>query len=514
MRRSERGATLFFFTVICVTVIIPLIGLAVDGSILFWAKAKLTSALDSAALAAGRAPTADPNTIAQQYVYANFPTGWMGTSYAATPAAALDYPSTGTRRVTVTASVQVPLHFLQLLGIPNTTVSSVAASTRRNTNVMLVLDRSSSMNITGPDGNVVCSTMKAAAQTFVNFFTDGQDRLGLVTFHAWSNLDFPFTTNFQSSSPNLNSYLGDLTCGGNTASAEGLNLAYQQIQALGSSAYASNGALNVILFMTDGFPNGVTLGPGVSPQSAYVPKNQTDNRYCVGTTSTMCSAMPATATACQTSLASAAAGTLVQTAGGSSGFPYTGPTNGFWQVYNSSPPTRTCASGYTRAICNTSTPVVAASSSCSFVASGSSSIRKDLAYISPMDIYGNTTNNSSYMTQSGDLVPTGPYAGLGLRVDTPQSVIDASFNAADAQALKIIQDTTYQPVIYVIGLGGAADMASESVFLRFLHRVANDPTSDRYNASLPVGMFVYSPDDTQLQSAFRQVASQILRLSK
>jgi hypothetical protein len=92
--------------------------------------------------------------------------------------------------------------------------------------------------------------------------------------------------------------------------------------------------------------------------------------------------------------------------------------------------------------------------------------------------------------------------------------MDASFNTADAEALKIIQDTNFQPVIYVIGLGGAADMASEATFQRFLHRVANDSGSDRYNPNLPVGLFVYSPDDTQLQSAFRQVASQILRLSK
>jgi hypothetical protein len=93
-------------------------------------------------------------------------------------------------------------------------------------------------------------------------------------------------------------------------------------------------------------------------------------------------------------------------------------------------------------------------------------------------------------------------------------VTDASFNAADAQALAIISDPNFKPTIYAIGLGGATDVANEAVFQAFLQRVANDPASSRFNASLPVGSFVYSPDDTQLQSAFHQIASKILRLSK
>jgi hypothetical protein len=119
------------------------------------------------------------------------------------------------------------------------------------------------------------------------------------------------------------------------------------------------------------------------------------------------------------------------------------------------------------------------------------------------------------MTQSGDLVPGTPYASTGaMRIDTPQSVMDASFNAADAQALAIISDTTYKPTIYTIGLGGAADVSDVTVFQTFLKRVANDPGSSRYNSSLPTGLFVYSPDDTQLATAFHQIAAQILRLSK
>ena len=48
----ERGVSVMIFTLVSVLVVIPLMGLAIDGSIGFWVKAKLSAALDAAALAA------------------------------------------------------------------------------------------------------------------------------------------------------------------------------------------------------------------------------------------------------------------------------------------------------------------------------------------------------------------------------------------------------------------------------------------------------------------------------
>jgi Flp pilus assembly protein TadG len=42
------------FTMLIALVIVPMVGLAIDGSIAFWARAKLSAAVDAAALAAGR----------------------------------------------------------------------------------------------------------------------------------------------------------------------------------------------------------------------------------------------------------------------------------------------------------------------------------------------------------------------------------------------------------------------------------------------------------------------------
>ena len=461
--------------------------------------------------------------MVQQYVYANFPPGWLGTSFTTVPTASIDYPNMGTRRVTVSASLSVPLHFLSIFGKKNATVSAVAGSSRRNTNVVLVLDRSGSMNMIGPDGAVVCDTMKASATTFVNYFSDGLDRLGLVSFQTWANVDFSLTTSFQSSTPNLTSVLSDLVCGANTSSAQALNVAYNHLKSLGSTAYATNGALNVIVFFTDGQPNGVT---GYFPSKALA-----DNRYYANPaygagptdmTGQIYTGMPATASQCQTSLASAAPGTIVQGAGGEVGAFATGMTEGIFQI-PATAPTSTCASGQVRAICNTTRPQITATG-CYFVSAtsytnpwpiyGARAMRQDVAYIPLTDYYGNPTSNAAYMTSNSDLV-TGTYAGSGrMRVDIPQSLMDASFNAADAQALTILSDANYKPVIYTIGLGSANDIADENDFQNFLKRVANDPSSSRYNSSLATGMFVYSPDDTELAAAFHQVASQILRLSR
>jgi Flp pilus assembly protein TadG len=495
-----------------------MIGLAIDGAILFWVKARLSAAVDAAALAAGRNPTADANSTAQQYVYANFPSGWMGTAFSVAPTGVVSYPLSSLRQVTVNASVTVPLRFMSILGFKQSTASAVAASTRHNINVILVLDRSGSMNITGPDGALVCNTMKASAATFVSYFTDGVDQVGLVTFQTWANVDFGISTTFQAS---MSSILSDLACGTNTSSAMALNMAFSQIQSLGSPAYASNGALNVIVFFTDGNPNGVT--------ALFPPKGQTDARYYASTTgsymSTIDPTMPATASQCVTALQSnTTPGVVIQGSAGAT----TGLTQGVYPIYVSpaSPPTAVCASGQSRAICYTTQDPPISMSNCHFQnqpwddttqypTAGPTAPREDIAYIPLKDYYQNSTVNASFMTQSGDLVPGTPYVSKNaMRIDTPQSVMDASFNAADAQALAIISDTTYKPTIYTIGLGGAADVSDETVFQTFLQRVANDPSSNRYNSSLPTGLFIYSPDDTQLAAAFQQIASQILRLAK
>ncbi len=70
------------------------------------------------------------------------------------------------------------------------------------------------------------------------------------------------------------------------------------------------------------------------------------------------------------------------------------------------------------------------------------------------------------------------------------------------------QDPALKIRIFSIGLGGYLAPADDEL----LQRVSNDPASPDYDPSESTGLYVYSPDQTQLMQAFRRVASEITRL--
>ena len=98
-----------------------------------------------------------------------------------------------------------------------------------------------------------CDPMKAAAQSFVDKFSNGRDTLGLITFMQSASVDYAPTTNFKTQNPTLSSVIGTIVCTDSTATAEALSLAYTQIKTINQP-----GSLNVIVLFTDGLPNGVT----------------------------------------------------------------------------------------------------------------------------------------------------------------------------------------------------------------------------------------------------------------
>jgi len=131
-----------------------------------------------------------------------------------------------------------------------------------------VLDRSHSMALSSS-----CAPMIAAAQEFVDQFASGRDNVGLITFASSTYLNFALSNTFDTASPNLQTLIGNIDCDGSTSSAEALSAAYQQLAALNQP-----GALNVVLFFTDGQPTGVTFDMPIlktSPCSATTPGNPT-----------------------------------------------------------------------------------------------------------------------------------------------------------------------------------------------------------------------------------------------
>jgi hypothetical protein len=337
--------------------------------------------------------------------------------------------------------------------------------------MIVVIDRSSSMADAG-----VCGTMTAAAQNFVGYFANGRDEIGLVTFMDGYNLTYPPTLNFASNVPSLSTAIGGINCYGDTGTAGALNQAYAQLQALNEP-----GALNLIVFFTDGHPNGIAAN--------FPVKTKPDTRYDYQNYSTLVST-PASSCKSVTTLQ----GEIAQWSGEPA--PSLGYTEGLFAVTSSSGSTTTeqVASGLT---------------GCA-MAANQLEMRRDVAYVPASDLYGNATTGYQSFA-AGDTYPSGnPYVGQ-IRVDTPTALVTASVNAADNQATTIRNDPNLIPLIYAIGLGGTT---AEPIDATFMERVSNDPRSPIYNSAQPAGLYVYSPTATDLAGAFQQVASEILRISQ
>ncbi len=467
----QKGAALLMLTMMLSVVVIPMVGLAIDGGMAYLVQTRLSAACDAAALAGARSLSvglsldsqlASATATINQYMAANFPTGLYRTLNLNVTNSIVQ-TSYKTRTISVNATIVMPTLFMGILNQSQATISASAQAARRDVNIMLVIDRSGSMAQAG-----VCGIMKASAQTFANDFTNGRDRMGLITFMSTPTLNFPSSLTFKSDTPSLTSMLGDVECGGSTGSAAALWMAYQQLQAINEP-----GALNLIVFFTDGVPNGVS--------AVFPVKTLPDTRYTVSNPWSLAT-VPASSCKATTLTGAIAQEDNNQTLGWTGG------------VFSTQP-----------VPINVTVDPLAPSAGCAYP-SNSTAMRGDVAYIPATDVNGNATSGYQPVTT----YPDGPYAG-GIRVDMAPAITQASQNAADNAATRIRSDTTLVPVIYTIGLGGTSFQPLDQTFLL---RLANDPRSPIYNKSQPAGLFVYAPNASQLNSAFNTVASQILRLSK
>ncbi len=271
IRGKRRGFTLILYSVM-LTFIVAAAGLALDVGTIYMIRARLSSATDAAALAAGRSVNL-ANTVAQatsaaqstanSFFAANFPTGYFNTVGAptVTPTFTQETDSygnpTGVLDITVTASVKAPTYFMNIFHVPNVTVSASSTASRRGLVMMLVLDESSSMNT--PTSPTACAVMRQAAQNFITMFSPF-DYIGLVAFDSTAHLSYPPSTSWGDGS--LNTAIGNIVCRNNTNTISALYLAYQQIKQVGQPL-----AENTIVLFTDGSPNGVSASFPLRTQS-------------------------------------------------------------------------------------------------------------------------------------------------------------------------------------------------------------------------------------------------------
>lgn len=519
-RRGQSGATLLL-GMVTIPVLVSIMGLGIDASVLYAVKTKLQLAVDGAAVAAARALSLGLTTAAQadsartnatNWFNRNFPNGTLAaTNVQIDQPAVFDDPNEPLiRHVQVNARANAPSYFMRFWGREFTTINAFSEATRRDSVIMMVLDRSGSMNSGSPQA---CGAMRAAAKQFTSLFAVGRDRIGLITFNMASNIAAAPTTDFQTvigSQTSTNALLDQITCNGGTGTPQAVTLGYNELYKV-----ALPGALNVLLVFTDGEPNVVTIDfrGGVSNQEGIM-ANGTNCRDSAGRS------LNSTASPrgnIQTSPPGWTTGWSFGTGSFLSAVP-TGPIAGIYADANNS----WAAFRYrSTSVNSTSDDTSVSASGCSpwGVVNGTNTLTPNLQWIPNTDVYGNNIDNANYYPLTRATFD-GASRITANNYNARYGAYNATADAANrARTTRNLPDGRSFPGVYVyaIGLG--------NVNHQLLQRVANDPNADTsgnnyysaftgYNPAQPQGTYVYAEDSSRLSQAFGQIASFILRISQ
>jgi len=263
-RPVPRGAVVVMFALLLL-VLVGMVGLAIDSGRSYGVRAKLSTALDAAALAAGRAlaigaTDADREAAAiaagQRYYAANYPSGYLGSTLGPV-SLAVTHDAQGFWTVSATGSAQLGVTFLGALGITTPVIVGTSATAiRRDVDVILVLDSSGSL---GNPASTLPNLKAAAINDFVNRFAAGPggDRVGVVTFASGAVIAVPIdkTATRGFTKTTVTNAISALQAAGSTAQAEGLRVALGELDAVPVSLRSG---LRVIAFFSDGAPNDVS----------------------------------------------------------------------------------------------------------------------------------------------------------------------------------------------------------------------------------------------------------------
>jgi Flp pilus assembly protein TadG len=515
---------MILFTFLLPFFMIPLIGLAIDGTTCYIAQAKLSAAVDGAALGAGRLLTtpANPTEIAGEFLAANYPDGYWGSKITQKSITKLDLIAA--HQITVKAWATVPLKFLPVIGKKTAVVYAESVATRKDTRVELVLDKSASLNKGTP---TVFSSMQSGAELFVSMLSPGTDQLGVIGFETSAIVAYPVTQPFDetvaaSSTGGPDENFGNATTPssgvayqniaamrpeGGTNMSLALEMAYMEIQKSHLRQLSTQGVddrLNSIVLFTDGVPTAYSARPNAVGATGRVFSGAST----VISNSSGCTYKNATSGNAATQMRGSlvASGEPVNGWIGSTIGLYTlaaldtSHTLTYWlghQSYNVAPNPTSAVSG-----CN-------GMGNTGYSVSGMSAI--------PIkDAYGTPTGGSNYTLSkiydgSGTYVGT-YYNGTGPNNDptSPYQLGLVSWNLVDNIG-KTIRTQTSMPAItiHVIAYSGTGGI--DRILLK---RLANTTDVTGYTASEKTGKYKECPTQPELVAAFYEVASAVLRLAK
>lgn len=466
----QRGFALMV-TTICLVFLIPMVGLVIDVGLLYGARARMSAAADAAAIAAARSlatgltvaqQQANAEATARKFFAANFPPGSFLTQSAQTLTITVAETALRVRTVRIDASVRTDSLFMKYLNRNPVTIAVSGTASRRDVNLVMVLDRSGSMNSNGG-----CPALRSAASSFAMRFSNYRDRVGMVSFSTDTTLDVPLLStpgDFQTGPNGIPAKANSLVCDGYTNTASALWRGYQEIARINEP-----GALNVIVLMTDGQPNTMAFDLGAANGNGQTAIKKTPP----GQARKYGQESPCVRTNDKT-------GVVAQ---------------GIVGLYNLEGPGRIANSKMTGC----------------FMAANATQLSRDLAFIPRQDLYGNELLNGGYR-QVNTFAAGTPDPGE-ITLDN-NSYVRSAFNAVNSAGTRIRNNagTNAQLNTVIFALGFAAGVGADETEL--LRRVSNHPASPAYDSSKPAGFYMYAPDAGALNQAFYMIAGEVLRISR
>jgi Flp pilus assembly protein TadG len=237
--RDRRGSVLFVVVAVLV-VMLASVGLAVDLGRGYVEKLHIGRAVDAGALAAARALRLGQDVAedeAEAVATANGITDGVGTIETDLT---FGTNAAGESTVLFAANRTVPTTFMRIVGLRQMNVSASGLAAVPPLDVVLILDTSGSLLAAD-----AFDDLQDAARTFLDFFDDDIDQLGLVTFQLSAHDQFILDGDFTDP---INDEIDIMLSAGDTNIQEGLRLGRAQI----TGGTARPEAAKVIVFFTDG----------------------------------------------------------------------------------------------------------------------------------------------------------------------------------------------------------------------------------------------------------------------
>lgn len=241
-RLSGESGAVAVFVVVSLVGVIGFGGLAIDLGRSYVVKARLSRAVDAAALAGASAVRLGEATARQHGTAVAALNGIRDGVDGVNFSLQFDTNAEGEYTVSASAERPVPVTLMRITGWEKLDVGAAAVAAVPPVDLVLVLDQSGSLATQN-----AWDDLQSAAKSFVDYFDDVIDQVGLVHFQVRADQSVMIDQFFKTS---IASAIGNMNSVGDTNTGEGLRLALEQMQA----DNLREKSVKVVVFFTDGRP--------------------------------------------------------------------------------------------------------------------------------------------------------------------------------------------------------------------------------------------------------------------